>query len=1101
VGVSITVDTTVPQRPTVDLTDADDTGRSELDNVTMGDPTQGDGIVDVRITSDPGTTIDIKDGNTVIVAGLPVGPTGEIFVTLDLNVLAGVSGFPAEGPHPFSVEATDVAGNIRQSEQLLVTVDFTPAAKPTLALQVASDTLPIGDGVTSIMSPSFAGVGAPNETVRLYANGELVGSAVINTSGTWEITSLPLNEDNYVFTAETEDQAGNVSPLSDPVALTVAPNYGFRVDPITRAVTVYGEDAVADVITLSINGAGTRVVIDWAQPGLGLAGSQQFPVPGTPAIRVITFGGDDQLVVDNTNGMLDVPDGIFYDGGAGQDSMLLTGATAVDTITYNPGPAVDGGVITHQLGAAVQKVSFAGLEPIDDLVAGAMVVNGTPQSDVISVYEDAPGVGVTINDYEGIEIGNKTSLTINGGVGHDTIDLNNIAVPAALNGAITVDGGLGNDTLLGSAGDDLLLGGPGDDLIRGNDGDDTLRGHEGDDVLEGGLGDDDLNGGPGGDVLDGGAGDDLATFIATDADNDVTMDPTQVVIDQDVNTISNVEHVVIETRGGDDAVELLASDGTPGQVDLLGGNDDDAFTVDLANPAPNSLINVDGGPQAAADSATVIGRPGDDQFTMYGNANVFGDAWVNLIDIEDPHVLEGRQVDTDPDTVEVTKYPFTDADGNDSFVKLAGAGAVEVYRDIYNGRAADIDSLVLVGTTYKGSRVTVGVKKAKGTDNETSIGSITGRGTGAKSIQAPRSDLVGSGVELSGAAGNLRFDDIVDGADILLGGDSGQRLRLKADQVGNVNLTTGGIIASATVNGWVAGTLTGSVLQSVVSNGFFGADLVNLRVNRVGYGVKKLAVKNGHLVTTITGDRVKAVNVLKGNAMVNAILTTDAITLDGRTAFDALSIRGGDLLGLNVQMAPGTLMRKLSVLPLGGNGGNVTGAVNLTGSLGSAVIGRGVNTAGWNIGEQLGNLTVKRTVQGTVGPAAIRTGGGMGTVKVGAVNQVDFQAGINPAAGRTATNPGDFLTLETIGAFKVTGLPGRPKPRFMTDSNVSAASLGTSNLRNVQFADSGLYVLGAGGDEIGKITYKDTTDPTQNWTYPPKPGQVFGGPGGFINIA
>ena len=97
----LVIDTLAPQRPTIDLVNADDTGSSDLDDVTIGDPTQGDGIVDVRITSDPGTTVDIKDGNTVI-ATIAVGASGEEFVTLDFNALVGTTGFPypAEGPHP-----------------------------------------------------------------------------------------------------------------------------------------------------------------------------------------------------------------------------------------------------------------------------------------------------------------------------------------------------------------------------------------------------------------------------------------------------------------------------------------------------------------------------------------------------------------------------------------------------------------------------------------------------------------------------------------------------------------------------------------------------------------------------------------------------------------------------------------------------------------------------------------------------------------------------------------------------------------------------------------------------------------------------------------
>ncbi len=64
--IVVMIDTTAPQRPTLDLENSDDTGMSNLDNVTFGDPALTPGVMDFFVTADAGTTILIKDGNTVI---------------------------------------------------------------------------------------------------------------------------------------------------------------------------------------------------------------------------------------------------------------------------------------------------------------------------------------------------------------------------------------------------------------------------------------------------------------------------------------------------------------------------------------------------------------------------------------------------------------------------------------------------------------------------------------------------------------------------------------------------------------------------------------------------------------------------------------------------------------------------------------------------------------------------------------------------------------------------------------------------------------------------------------------------------------------------
>ncbi|MEQ8331625.1 calcium-binding protein [Nisaea sp.] len=71
-----------------------------------------------------------------------------------------------------------------------------------------------------------------------------------------------------------------------------------------------------------------------------------------------------------------------------------------------------------------------------------------------------------------------------------------------------VFGGGGMDTLYGGQGDDTAFGGNDNDVVYGNKGNDTLSGGENDDVLFGGQDDDVVYGNSGNDSLDGNLGDD-----------------------------------------------------------------------------------------------------------------------------------------------------------------------------------------------------------------------------------------------------------------------------------------------------------------------------------------------------------------------------------------------------------------------------------------------------------------------------------------------------------------------------------------------------------------------------------------------------------------
>ncbi len=51
-----------------------------------------------------------------------------------------------------------------------------------------------------------------------------------------------------------------------------------------------------------------------------------MPVQG---LIINTYAGDDELIVDNSNGLVALPDFIQFNGGEGDDRLTLQGTTAV----------------------------------------------------------------------------------------------------------------------------------------------------------------------------------------------------------------------------------------------------------------------------------------------------------------------------------------------------------------------------------------------------------------------------------------------------------------------------------------------------------------------------------------------------------------------------------------------------------------------------------------------------------------------------------------------------------------------------------------------------------------------------------------------------
>ena len=145
--------------------------------------------------------------------------------------------------------------------------------------------------------------------------------------------------------------------------------------------------------------------------------------------------------------------------------LTLNALGGTDTITINDLTATDITGVAINLG-----VAGAGDGAID-----AVTINGTAGNDVIGISGSGGTVTITVNGAYVITITNaepaNDTLTINLSGGNDTVDARGLANSSI---RLTLNGGAGDDFLLGSAGNDTINGEANDDFLFGGAGDDTM---------------------------------------------------------------------------------------------------------------------------------------------------------------------------------------------------------------------------------------------------------------------------------------------------------------------------------------------------------------------------------------------------------------------------------------------------------------------------------------------------------------------------------------------------------------------------------------------------------------------------------------------------
>jgi Ca2+-binding RTX toxin-like protein len=508
---------------------------------------------------------------------------------------------------------------------------------------------------------------------------------------------------------------------------------------------------------------------------------------------------------------------------------------------------------------------------------GTLVVEGTPDDDQIVLrLRSGDPTRVEVVTQDGV-VGHNLrrdrfdQIFVDAGAGNDRVAVDESNGVFTDTETTTVDGGPGNDALLGGSGNETFDGGPGNDSVDGNGGadaaflgagDDSFTWDPGDgsDVVEGEDGFDEM-------VFNGSAGGEIFAASNNNGRLRFTRNLGNIVMDVD-----GTEQVDLNTLGGADATtvnDLSATDVVEVGVDLaaaIGGNTGDGaadtVTVNGTNNADTVQIAGANGGAAAGGLAAV---------TRIGNAEA-----------NDTLVVNGLGGD---DALSATNLAA-------SAISLAMNGGSE--NDTLLG-GAGIDKL----SGDSGNDVIDG-----NGGNDTGL-----LGTGDDSFiwdPGDGSDVVegGAGFDtmvFNGAAGNETFDASANGGRLKFFRQPGNIL-MDTDDTERVDLRALGGVDATTVNDLSA--------TDVVD---FAVDLAAAIGGNAGDGAADTVTVNG-----TNGDDVAAIAGANGSAFV-AGLSPFVRIAHAEAVSDRLLVSG---LGGNDAITAGPLAASAILLTLEGGTGN-----------------------------------------------------------------------------------------------------------------------------------------------------------------------------------
>lgn len=407
---------------------------------------------------------------------------------------------------------------------LLLLGIFPFVAMPVLQSAEADEGYRPEDNENAEVNTDFASDPASEEYTALEpALGEEIGRSysVDATPGTTVMQGFDPGQDSVemdltgvsgdIFFDMASNEYGSVLSVSvgeDAVATLVFE--GLGAVPVGDVFLTMADDETGEPFEMSLSDALTEAALDPVDPD-----SHEEPGPDVLEETIIDptdpqdpdtpgpGGSEEDIVIDPLDpdaGPVTGDDGnalasaILRDsanvGGVDEAVTAVSAAGTVDTVLGNNADnfvlADDGVDETTQLDLVEGTVTLISDAPVD-------VVDGGAGDDTIVTGDEAAYVfGGDGNDV--LRAGNSAAA-LYGGAGADYLDSDGEAGTRAY-----LDGGIGDDTLIGDAGDDILDGG--EHGVEASVGDDIIHGGAGDDQIRGGFGADTLSGGDGDDIID-----------------------------------------------------------------------------------------------------------------------------------------------------------------------------------------------------------------------------------------------------------------------------------------------------------------------------------------------------------------------------------------------------------------------------------------------------------------------------------------------------------------------------------------------------------------------------------------------------------------------
>ncbi|UTY58301.1 Ig-like domain-containing protein [Massilia sp. erpn] len=230
----------------------------------------------LAVASDSGTLGDnlTNDTTPTITGSAPANSTVTLYDSDGTTVLGSttsngsgawsITSTALTGAHTLTAKTTDGSSHVSAaSVALSITIDASaPSAATALVLASASDSGTLGDNLTSDNTPTISGSAEANASVTLYdSDGTTVlGTTTANGSGAWSITSSALSDGLHTVTVKQTDAAGNTSPASASLSLSIDTSTP-AAPPLPALATASDSGTLGDLITNdstpTVTGTGT----------------------------------------------------------------------------------------------------------------------------------------------------------------------------------------------------------------------------------------------------------------------------------------------------------------------------------------------------------------------------------------------------------------------------------------------------------------------------------------------------------------------------------------------------------------------------------------------------------------------------------------------------------------------------------------------------------------------------------------------------------------------------------------------------------------------------------------------------------------------------